>query len=131
MPPNARTPLPTLDHLRDALREFARERDWEQFHSPKNLAIALAVEAAEILEPLQWMSEEESSSPAPKVRAALAEELADVLIYLVRLADRLDVDLLEAASSKLEGNARKYPVERSKGSARKYTDLPDPQKGES
>ena len=102
--------------LRDALREFADERDWDQFHSPKNLAAALSVEAAELLEHYQWS--ETASDPA-KVR----EELADVLLYLIRLADKLDIDLAAAARDKIALNAAKYPVEKVRGSARKYTDL--------
>ena len=111
-----------LTQLRDALRQFAAERDWDQFHSPKNLAAALAVEAAELLEPFQWLSEDESRNlPAPDL-ARVREELADVLNYLVRLADKLDVDLLEAARDKISKNALKYPVEKARGSARKYNE---------
>lgn len=106
---------PLLD-LRDALRRFADERDWDQFHSPKNLAAALAVEAAELLEHYQWT--ETAADPA-KVR----EELADVLLYLIRLADKLDVDLAAAAHDKIGINAKKYPADKARGSARKYTDL--------
>ena len=109
-----------LDALRDAQREFAAERDWEQFHTPKNLAAALAVEAAELLEPFQWLTAEQSAALSPEQRAAVREEMADVLLYLVRLADKLDVDLIAAARDKIGRNAHKYPVERSKGSARKY-----------
>lgn len=112
-----------LTALRDALRRFAAEREWDQFHSPKNLASALAVEAAELLEPFQWLTEAESRSLTDVQQAAVREELADVLLYLIRLADKLDIDLLVAAHDKLAGNARKYPVDRSKGSRRKYTDL--------
>jgi NTP pyrophosphatase (non-canonical NTP hydrolase) len=112
-----------LASLRDDLRSFAAERDWDQFHSPKNLSSALAVEAAELLEHFQWLTEEQSRSlPRPKLEA-VRRELADVLIYLVRLADKLDVDLLAAARVKIAENAVKYPVEKAKGSMRKYTDL--------
>jgi NTP pyrophosphatase (non-canonical NTP hydrolase) len=113
----------SLHELRDALRAFAAERDWDQFHSPRNLATALAVEAAELLEPFQWMSESESRELPPAPRAAVEEEMADVLLYLVRLADKLDVDLLEAARAKIARNAEKYPVERARGSSRKYDQL--------
>ncbi len=113
-----------LDDLKMRLREFARERDWEGFHSPKNLAMALIVEAGELLEPLQWLSEEESSRVDAATHKALSEEVADVLLYLVRLADRLDIDPIAAAYAKIETNARKYPAERVRGSARKYTDYP-------
>ena len=112
-----------LLELRDALRAFAAERDWDQFHSPRNLATALAVEAAELLEPFQWLTEEQSSNLPPEARAAVEEELADVLLYLVRLADKLDVDLEAAARAKIVRNAAKYPVEKSRGSSRKYDAL--------
>ncbi len=111
-----------LIKLRDELREFAAERDWDQFHSPKNLASALAVEAAELLEPFQWLTEDQSRSLDEKRRAAVADELADVQIYLIRLADKLDIDLLQAVRAKMVRNAEKYPVESFKGSARKYSD---------
>jgi len=112
-----------LCELREALRAFAAERDWDQFHSPRNLATALAVEAAELLEPFQWLTEEQSRSLPPETRAAVEEELADVLLYLVRLADKLDVDLVAAARAKILRNAEKYPVARSRGSSRKYDAL--------
>lgn len=116
---DSRTPQ-SLTALRDAQRRFAAERDWDQFHTPKNLAAALAVEAAELLEPFQWLTAEESARLTPEQLAAVQEEMADVLLYLVRLADKLDVDLIAAARDKILRNALKYPVERSKGSARKY-----------
>ena len=109
--------------LREALRAFAAERDWDQFHSPRNLATALAVEAAELLEPFQWLTEEQGRSLPPDTRAAVEEEMADVLLYLVRLADRLDVDLAAAARAKIAKNAQKYPVEKARGSSRKYDAL--------
>jgi NTP pyrophosphatase (non-canonical NTP hydrolase) len=112
-----------LRELRDALRDFAAERDWDQFHSPRNLATALAVEAAELLEPFQWLDEAQARDLAPATRAAVEEEMADVLLYLVRLADKLDVDLERAARSKILRNAEKYPVERARGSSRKYDEL--------
>jgi NTP pyrophosphatase (non-canonical NTP hydrolase) len=112
-----------LTDLRDDLRQFAAEREWDQFHSPKNLASALAVEAAELLEPFQWLTEEQSRNLDEKQRAAVTEELADVQIYLVRLADKLNVDLLQAVRAKMLRNAEKYPVESFKASARKYSDV--------
>jgi NTP pyrophosphatase (non-canonical NTP hydrolase) len=112
-----------LEDLRDALRRFAAERDWEQFHSPKNLASALVVEAAELLELFQWLSEEQSRTLSAEDKQKVTNEIADVLIYLVRLADRLDVNLLEAARDKIARNAEKYPVEKARGNAKKYTDL--------
>lgn len=112
----------TLTDLRTRLRAFAEERDWEQFHSPKNLAMALTVEAAELLEHFQWLDEKASASLPPDKRAQVAEEIADIQIYLVRIADRLGVDILEAVEHKLAANARKYPADRVKGSPRKYTE---------
>jgi NTP pyrophosphatase (non-canonical NTP hydrolase) len=112
-----------LTQLRDALRQFADERDWDQFHSPKNLAAALAVEAAELLERFQWLTEDQSRKLSPEDLARVREEMADVLNYLVRLADKLDVNLLEAAREKIALNAVKYPVETARGNARKYSEL--------
>ena len=111
-----------LAALRNALRQFAGERDWDQFHSPKNLAAALSVEAAELLEQFQWLSEEQSRALDPIQLEAVRQELADVLLYLVRLADKLDVDLVDAAKAKLELYALKYPVDKARGSSRKYTE---------
>jgi NTP pyrophosphatase (non-canonical NTP hydrolase) len=112
-----------LTRLCDRLRDFASERDWHQFHSPKNLAIALCVEAAELLEHFQWMQDEDSlTMPADKL-AQIDEEIADVFLYLIRLADMLNVDLIQAADRKVEANSRKYPVEKARGNAKKYTEL--------
>ncbi len=112
-----------FESLRDQLRDFATARDWDQFHSPKNLAMALAGEAGELLENFQWLTEEQSRHPPPEVLAAASEEIADVLLYLVRLSDKLGIDPLEAANRKMVANARKYPVEKARGTARKYTEL--------
>jgi dCTP diphosphatase len=112
-----------LNILRHELRRFAAERDWDQFHSPKNLAMALSVESAELLERFQWMTEEASRNPSPEEIASIREELADVLNYLVRIADKLDVDLVEAAQKKIRVNEQKYPVEKCRGSSKKYTEL--------
>ena len=109
--------------LQAALRTFAREREWEQFHSPKNLAAALSVEAAELLEHFQWLTEEQSRNMPPGKRAQAAEEVADVLLYLLQLADKLGIDPLDAAWKKLETNSEKYPVERARGRSTKYTEL--------
>jgi dCTP diphosphatase len=111
---------PTLDELAARLAEFARERDWDQFHAPKNLAMALAGEVGELLEHFQWLTEEQSRALPPDSKDAVALEMADVLLYLVRLADKLDVDLAAAADRKIALNAEKYPVEGFRGSARKY-----------
>ena len=110
-----------LDELKKKLQQFANERDWDQFHSPKNLAMALNVEAAELLEHFQWLTEAESKNIPPAVFKEVAEEVADIQIYLVRLADKLDVDIDEAVKKKLETNARKYPADLARGSAAKYT----------
>ena len=108
--------------LRDRLRQFAAERDWDQFHSPKNLAMALSVEAAELLEHFQWLTEAGSSRLPPEKLEQVRDEMADVLVYLVRLADKLDVDLLDAAAKKMAKNAKKYPAGQVRGSMKKYTD---------
>jgi dCTP diphosphatase len=112
-----------LFSLREELRRFASERDWDQYHSPKNLAAALCVEAAELLEHFQWRTDDESKSLPADQLAKVREEMADVLLYLVRLADKLNVDLLKAASNKIVLNAHKYPVDKARGNNRKYTDL--------
>jgi NTP pyrophosphatase (non-canonical NTP hydrolase) len=112
-----------IESLRSRLRLFAAERDWDKFHSPKNLAAALSVEAAELLEHFQWLTEDESTSLSDHKRQQVAEELADVLLYLVRLADKLEIDLWQAAERKLLKNAEKYPVGKSKGKSTKYTEL--------
>lgn len=109
--------------LRDRLRRFAAERDWDQFHSPKNLAAALSVEAAELLEHFQWVKEEHSAALAGAKRDAVAEEIADVLLYLIRIADKLDIDVAAAADRKIDANAAKYPADKARGSMRKYTEL--------
>src|SRR5450759_25327 len=112
-----------LPSLTQSLRDFAKARDWAQFHSPKNLASALAVEAAELLEPFQWLTEEQSRNLSVQKKAEVAAEAADVLLYLLQLCDTLDIDLMEAARKKLIVNGEKYPVDRAHGSSRKYTDI--------
>ncbi|MCX5795032.1 MAG: nucleotide pyrophosphohydrolase [Elusimicrobia bacterium] len=109
--------------LSNAINAFARDRDWEQFHTPKNLAMALSVEASEIVEIFQWLTESQSKDlPAEKVHH-LREELADTFIFLLKLANHYKVDLIEAAHQKLEKNAKKYPVEKAKGNAKKYNEF--------
>ncbi|MEK7817835.1 MAG: nucleotide pyrophosphohydrolase [Actinomycetota bacterium] len=108
-----------MEELTRELREFASERDWEQFHSPKNLAMALSVEAAEIVEHFQWLTQEESLNLSPEKLAEISDEVGDVLIYLTRLADRLGIDPLQAAMQKVEKNREKYPAGAVKGSATK------------
>ena len=112
-----------LDELRIALRKFAADRDWDQFHSPKSLAVGVSIEAAELLEQFHWLTDTESRQLSAKQLQAVREEMADVLLYLVRLSDKLDVDLLEAAAEKIESNASKYPIDKARGSSKKYTDL--------
>lgn len=108
-----------ISALQELLRRFAAERDWEQFHSPKNLAMALSVEAAEIVEIFQWLTETQSASPDAATRAAVAEEIADVQIYLARLADQLDINIPEAVDRKMSINIQKYPADQVRGSAAK------------
>jgi len=111
-----------FDDLKKRLAEFAKERDWEQFHSPKNLAMALIVEAGELVEQLQWLTEDETHRLSSAQHQAVSEEAADVLLYLIRFADRLGIDLEQAAWAKIDKNALKYPADTVRGSSRKYTD---------
>lgn len=103
------TPITDLTTLRDALRAFCAARDWHRFHTPKNLVMALSVEAAELVEHFQWATAEESLALAPEKRAEVADEIADVLIYLTELADVLGIDPIDAARAKIVKNAAKYP----------------------
>jgi NTP pyrophosphatase (non-canonical NTP hydrolase) len=112
-----------LEALRGRLRAFVAEREWDQFHNPKNLAMALVAEAGELVEHFQWLTPEQSEQLAPEVRAEVALEIADVLLFLLRLCDRLDIDPLAAAERKLEMNRKRYPVERARGRATKYDKL--------
>ena len=123
MSTNTPDPHPTsLEELRNALRGFAAARDWDQFHSPKNLAIALSVEAAELLQHFQWTPEAESTTLNRDQQAQGRGEVADVFLYLVRLADKLGIDLMSAAADKIELNSAKYPIEKVRGSSKKYTE---------
>lgn len=112
-----------LNVLLDRIRVFAEERDWGQFHSPKNISMALSVEASELLENFQWMTEDESRNVSTGKKAEVADEAADVFLYLLRLCDEMDIDLLKAANEKIDKNAVKYPVEKSKGRSTKYNKL--------
>ena len=112
-----------LELLRDQLREFSAARDWEQFHSPKNLAMALSAEAGELLEVFQWLTEEQSRGLSESAKAKAGEEIADVLLYLVRLGDQLGIDPLAAARAKLAVNEQKYPADKARGNAKKYNEL--------
>ena len=109
-----------LEAIRQQVAQFAKERDWEQFHSPKNLAMALSVEASELLEHFQWLSEAQSHELDEATRANVAEEIADVQVYLVRIADTLGVDILSAVAAKMEKNGLQYPADKVRGSAKKY-----------
>ena len=111
-----------LTELQRRVAAFAAARDWDQFHAPKNLAIALSVEASELLEEFQWLTEDQSRSLDAERRERVRLEMADVLIYLLRLADKLNVDLPQAALEKIALNEQKYPADRVRGDARKYTE---------
>lgn len=111
-----------INKIKEKLRQFALDRDWDQFHSPKNLAMALAGEAGELLELFQWLTEEQSKNLTQAQYKAAEEEIADVFLYLLRLSDKLGIDLLEAAENKIILNEQKYPAEKVKGSAKKYTE---------
>ena len=111
-----------LRALQQRLAAFAAARDWDQFHSPKNLAMALSVEAAELVEEFQWLTEEQSRRLDSERRERVRLELADVFIYLLRITDKLGVDLLQAADDKIALNEQKYPAERVRGDSRKYDD---------
>lgn len=118
---STRTRAEPFQQLAAKVEKFATDRDWGQFHSPKNLSMALSVECAELLEHFQWLTEEQSRAVPPETMAEVKTELADVLIYTIRLSQVLGVDLLAAADAKLAANAAKYPVEKSRGNAKKYT----------
>jgi len=112
-----------LSALRDAVARFARERDWDQFHTPKNLAMGLTIEAAEVAEIFQWLTDAQARRLPADKREHLSDELADTFIYLLKLADAYGIDLVEAARRKLAKNAAKYPIEKAKGVAKKYDEL--------
>ena len=112
-----------LKNLKIRLREFAKERDWDQFHSPKNFSMALIVECAELVEHFQWLTDEQSKNLPADTLEEVRLEMADIFLYLIRLADKLDVDLIDAANRKIKLNAEKYPVEKAKGLATKYNKL--------
>ena len=120
MTPNSTDSLATL---RARLAAFADARDWTQFHNPKNLAMALAGEAGEIIEHFQWLTPEQAANLTPDTRDAVALECADVLLFLIRLSDQLNIDLITAANRKMDINAQRYPVEKSRGRAEKYDKL--------
>lgn len=111
-----------LDQYKVQLRKFAEDRDWNQFHSPKNLSMALIVEAAELVEHFQWLTEEQSNTLEQSQLEKVQEELADIQIYLIRIADKLNIDLKEAVEKKILANAKKYPIDKVRGSSKKYTE---------
>ena len=113
----------SLQDLARQLDEFAQARDWQQFHSPKNLASALVVEAGELLEHFQWMTEAQSRALPPEKRDSVGAELADVLLYLIQLASALGIDPIAAAQAKLKLNAQKYPADLARGTSKKYDEL--------
>ena len=111
-----------MDYLliQQQIRKFVRDRDWEQFHSPKNLSMALSIETAEIMEHFQWKTTEESRCLDNETLNEVKDEIGDVMVYLLRLCDELDIDPLQAAKDKMKKNAEKYPVEKARGNAKKY-----------
>jgi len=115
----------SFEETRQRLRDFSEVRDWDQFHTPKNLAMALIVEAAELVEHFQWLTGEQSAALGAEKLAAVAEEIADIQIFLIRLADKLDIDIGRAVDKKMEINEHRYPAEKARGNALKYTDFDD------
>ncbi len=111
-----------LEEIKLKVRHFADQRDWNQFHSPKNLVMALGVEAAELSEIFQWLTEEQSGQLSEEMRARVADEIADVQVYLVRLADRLEIDIASSVTAKMKKNEAKYPAEQVRGSSKKYSE---------
>lgn len=111
-----------LEEMRQIMREFSYSRDWDKFHSPKNLSMALSVEVSELMECFQWMTEEQSSSLSPEQLENISDEIADVQLYLVRLADKVGIDIGSAVDKKIEKNEFKYPVDKVKGSSKKYSE---------
>lgn len=112
----------SLQAIRSRIQAFVEERDWQQFHSPKNLAMAMIVEAAELVEHFQWMTEQESREVSAEKKEQIGQELADTFVYLLRIADVLEINLIEATNRKLDINAKKYPVEKARGRNDKYTE---------
>ena len=112
-----------LEELQAAIGKFASERDWEKFHTPKNLALAMSVEASEVTEIFQWLTNEQSARLPNDKKAHLADELADTYVYLLKLASAYNIDLIAAAKAKLKKNESKYPIEKAKGLAKKYDEL--------
>lgn len=112
-----------INSLTEKINQFAKDRDWDQFHSPKNLSMALVAEAGELVEQFQWLTEEESKNLSPEKKERVNDEIADVLIYTLRLCSKLGIDPLQSVNDKVQKNERKYPIALAKGNARKYSDL--------
>lgn len=112
-----------LEDAREKIRSFNEKRNWNKFHSPKNLAMALSVEVGELVEHFQWLTEDESRSVDAQKLADIKEEMADILIYLLNISDKLNIDLLDAVGEKLQINEKKYPVDKAFNSSKKYTDI--------
>jgi NTP pyrophosphatase (non-canonical NTP hydrolase) len=112
-----------INSIKQLIRDFAEARDWDQFHSPKNLTMELSAEVSEIIEHFQWLTEEQSENLPQNKLKEVETELADTLIYLIRLADKLDIDLWDATLNKIKINEQKYPVVKAKGNAKKYTEF--------
>ena len=117
--------MESLEHINHRLRDFAAERDWDQFHSPKNLAMAMIVEAGELVEHFQWLTEDQSQALPPDKLAEVEQEIADIQIYLIRLADKLGIDMEQAVNAKMKLNEKKYPADKVRGSAEKYNKCND------
>ena len=115
----------SLADLQKMIRKFVDDRDWDQFHNPKDLSISLALEAAEVMEHFQWKNTEEMAAHVKNMKTEVGEELADVFYWVLLLANKMDVDLVEAFKKKMDKNEAKYPVEKAKGSHKKYTELQD------
>jgi dCTP diphosphatase len=113
----------TIESIQRKLQEFADDRDWEQFHSPKNLVMALSVEVSELVEHFQWLTQEQSKNLTNEKIDEVEQELGDIFIYLMRIADKLNINLIDAALNKIDINEKKYPVEKAKGVAKKYNEL--------
>ncbi|PST95468.1 nucleotide pyrophosphohydrolase [Photobacterium iliopiscarium] len=112
-----------IKKLQDALAEFAQQRNWDQFHTPKNLVMALSGEVGELIEIFQWLTPEQSQQLPPQKKQHASEEIADVMMYLLRLADKCDIDVMQACQEKIQQNAAKYPISKCYGSAKKYNEL--------
>ncbi len=111
----------TMEQLKERMADFVRERDWEQYHTPKNLSMSIAIEAAELMEHFQWLTVEESQNLQPEALTDIGEELADIVIYSLSMAKALNLDLAETVSKKMDKNILKYPTDKVRGKAHKYT----------